>query len=183
MRDHDEQTGPAYLKSAQEAVAKDLGREAERLRWIGERRPVDKDLSFVEGETSFLLLSELRGAPAHTWIGRLGAKSVIEVVAPTLVSLHALPIVDCPFEGLLESEVSEAEGRLADWLVVRTDLKESYGEMPEVSLAWLRSDTSFVRDMVFTHGDFCHPNVLIEDRKISGIVDWGLAGIADRHRT
>lgn len=80
---------------------------------------------------------------------------MIEVVAATLVSVHALPIADCPFEGLLESELSEAEGRLADGLVVRTDFKESYGEAPEASLAWLRSNTSLVRDMVFTHGDFC----------------------------
>lgn len=182
LRVHDEETGPAYLKIADGSAAEDLRREASRLRWIGERLPVPKVLSFVAGDTSFLLLSELAGTPAHTWKGRLNEENLMEVLAAALVTIHALPIDDCPFDGLLESELAEAEQRLADGAVVRVDFIRTYDEEPETSLEWLRANTSLVRDRVFTHGDFCLPNVLIKEGVVTGIVDWGLAGIADRHR-
>lgn len=40
-------------------------------------------------------------------------------------------------------------------------------------------------DLVFTHGDYCAPNVLVGDgpmHPVTGIVDWGYAGVGDRWR-
>ena len=44
---------------------------------------------------------------------------------------------------------------------------------------------SMDEDLVFTHGDYCAPNVLVGDEPmhpVTGIVDWGYAGVADRWR-
>jgi aminoglycoside phosphotransferase len=37
-------------------------------------------------------------------------------------------------------------------------------------------------DLVFTHGDYCVPNIILNDEKLNGFVDWGNAGIADRYQ-
>ena len=31
-------------------------------------------------------------------------------------------------------------------------------------------------DLVFTHGDYCLPNVIIDGEEVAGFVDWGRAG-------
>ena len=38
------------------------------------------------------------------------------------------------------------------------------------------------QDLGFTHGDYCLPNILIHEGRLSGIIDWGYAGIGDRYR-
>ena len=41
------------------------------------------------------------------------------------------------------------------------------------------------QDLVFTHGDYCAPNVLVgpaPSHPVTGVVDWGYAGVADHWR-
>lgn len=44
-------------------------------------------------------------------------------------------------------------------------------------LSW-RADVS--NELVFGHGDYCLPNVLVRDEHLSGIIDWSRGGYADK---
>jgi len=49
-------------------------------------------------------------------------------------------------------------------------------------LAEVRAAVPDMEDLAFTHGDFCLPNVLVQGGEVTGMVDWGRAGVADRYQ-
>ncbi|MCU4581133.1 phosphotransferase [Acinetobacter gyllenbergii] len=66
------------------------------------------------------------------------------------------------------------------------DAKEgTYGDSafqsPEVLLSWLNAHR-LNEDLVFSHGDFCLPNIFIDQDNISALIDLGRSGIADRYQ-
>ena len=46
----------------------------------------------------------------------------------------------------------------------------------------LLSTRPSIEDLVFTHGDYCLPNVLLLGGELTGFVDWGRAGVADLYK-
>ena len=46
---------------------------------------------------------------------------------------------------------------------------------------WLEENRP-VCEPVFSHGDFCLPNVLLQDGQVAGFIDLGDAGVGDRWR-
>jgi aminoglycoside phosphotransferase len=45
----------------------------------------------------------------------------------------------------------------------------------------LQQDRPPENDLVFNHGDYCLPNVIIQNDQVSGFVDLGRAGVSDRY--
>lgn len=43
------------------------------------------------------------------------------------------------------------------------------------------ANLNFIKQDTFIHGDFCLPNVILDDWKFSSFIDSGLAGAGDRH--
>lgn len=61
-------------------------------------------------------------------------------------------------------------------------MRATEGIAPAEALEWLQAGADAIRETVFTHGDYCLPNVMIQGGRLSGLLDWGNAGLADPHR-
>jgi aminoglycoside phosphotransferase len=100
-----------------------------------------------------------------------------------LKKIHELPIENCPFDTQLDYKIKIARERMIKGLVDEEDFdEERQGRTAEDLFQELIATKPPDEDLVFTHGDYCLPNVIIENGKLNGFVDWSGAGVADRYQ-
>jgi kanamycin kinase/aminoglycoside 3'-phosphotransferase-2 len=174
-----------YLKSASIAAGgHSLEPEHQRLEWLQGRLPVPKVLGFTQSDGfRHLLLSEVTGTPAHTLSHTDSIESLVHLLAEGLRMIHALPADDCPFRHDIDAEIAVARERMMAGLVDEDDFDEarqgrSAGELFEELLNTIPSS----EETVFSHGDYCMPNIIVDGDSISGFIDMGRAGMGDRYR-
>jgi aminoglycoside phosphotransferase len=175
-----------YLKIAPRASELDLQRELAVMLWLQKRLPVPEVVYYAEhGETQFLLTTALPGLVVYHEGLRDRLADVIRLYAEGLRLIHRLPIESCPFDARLDVKIAAAHRRLIAQAVDEGDFdSERQGRTAESVYTKLLATRPDDEDLVFTHGDYCTPNVLIDPQhmRVSGFIDWGRAGIADRYQ-
>lgn len=173
-----------YLKLDFRHSKHSLSLEKRKLDWLENRLPVPKVLSFAEGKTyEYLLLSEICGVDASDDSLKTDVLRTIGELAKGLKMIHKLPIKDCPFDARLEYKIKLARERMISGLVEEEDFdEERRGRTAEDLFQELIATVPKAEDLVFTHGDYCLPNIILENGNLSGFIDLGNAGVADKYQ-
>lgn len=174
--------GNAYLKIAGSAEIDGLAREAAVLKWLRGRLPVPRVQYFAEHEDrNYLIISEIPGDTADLYFD--SPKEIIGIWAAGLRLIHGLDIVNCPLWQTLDLKIPKAELRVRNGLVNEENFEAQYaGISADELLTMLMANIPACEDKVFTHGDYCPENIIVQDGKLSGFIDWGRAGVADRYQ-
>ena len=174
--------GPAVLKVGNGRAGEDILDESKRLVWLNTRLGAPEIISHESWRGhQYLMLSYRPGFSAHERAD-LGAERVTALFASQLRSIHALPITQCPFVDVTNLELSNAVRALDEKRIDLGAFRLDVGmEAPAVLELLLGGRSGIVED-IFTHGDLCLPNLIIDDDRVSGVIDWGLAGVANRNR-
>lgn len=160
-----------------------IAAEAERLVWLGTTGIPCPEI--VEHTPGRLVTTTLpgRSAAEGEWPVEMVPR-LIDGLTDVVRALQALPPDDCPFDRRLAVTMAEAEARAAAGEVDLDDLDdERRGWTIDRLLAELRATRPSTEDLAVAHGDLSMPNVLFDDRgRVTGLVDLGLLGVADRHQ-
>lgn len=174
-----------FLKvSESDFVARELEQERRVLAWLRTQAiPAPEALALErEGGSSFFLLSAVPGRSLAEAAAELGPERCLIEGARFLRRLHSLPTAGCPFPRDLSITLRLARENLDANLVDETDFDgENLGTPKELLYASLLEQPP-AEDLVFTHGDYCFPNIIVNGAAISGVVDLGRAGVADRYQ-
>jgi len=146
--------------------------ERDRLAWMRGRLPVPDVLGYAEaGDMEYLVTSEIPGREACDPGLDLPPKDIVRLLAEGLRRIHELDFSGCPFVDPLSVQVPRA--------VAASRAKGAEGAaIADELLTRLRP----AEHPVLTHGDYCEPNILILDGRISGFIDVGYAAVADPYR-
>lgn len=162
-------------------------RMVEVMRWLHGRLPVPEVLHHeVYQGRSILLMSRIRGQMACSKYYMEHSDEMVSLLAEGLRMLWAVDAAGCPRDRSLDNELADARRRVESGLVTMDGAQpETYGPdgfaSPEKLLEWLESHRP-AYDPVLSHGDYCLPNVFLADGCVTGMIDLGDTGIADRWR-
>lgn len=157
------------------------------MQWLEGKLPAPKVLAFeIMEEKSFLLMSKVQGDMACAEYYLEHPQVLLKALAEAFKMMWSLDISDCPNLRDLDAELAEAKYRVEKELVdldnvEPTTFGEGGFESPAHLLQWLEENRP-ENEPVFSHGDFCLPNVLLTDGKVNGFIDLGDAGVGDKWR-
>ena len=159
----DEET--IYLKTIENG---NLIQEYETLTWIDGRIPVPEALKYLkEGATEYLITSGIEGTPVYQ-LPKEQREDGVKVLAETLKLIHSLDTQGCPRISMIYNKIKQARTR-AD----TPAKKQNLANLEKVNVS---------ENIVFTHGDYCLPNILVtDDGKLGGVIDWDYGGLADHY--
>ncbi|MCL2717473.1 MAG: aminoglycoside 3'-phosphotransferase [Lachnospiraceae bacterium] len=155
------------------------------LGWLAGKLPVPKIIEAQEQDgNSFLLMSRLPGEMTCSESSLQNIEDTVKALAKGLKMIWKIDITNCPYLNNVPEKILQAnyniENNLFDMGGVNPETFTSEGFKNVSELYEYLDQNRPKEDLVFSHGDFCLPNVFISGNDITGFIDWGRGGIADR---
>lgn len=175
-----ERDGGYYLKSADAGT---LGKEAEMTRYFHKKGLSAEVLYYgTEHHRDFLVTSRVKGEDCTDRRYLDDPKRLAEVLGERLRALHALPHGDAPVRDRMKAYLETA---VQNYEAGRYDLSYLAPEVAHFSAdeayRYLVEGSDAFKGDVLLHGDYCLPNVILDDWRFSGFIDLGNGGVGDRH--
>ena len=159
--------------------------EIQMLTWLNGKINVPQIIEQIsENRCSYILMTKCDGFMSCAEQYMRNPAKQVEILAETLFKLWSIPTEDCPCNWSLEKRLQFAEKNIVSGNVDIQDAQpDTFGpngfKDPEELLSWLITNKPN-EVPVISHGDFCLPNIFINDSGLTGLIDLGKSGTADR---
>lgn len=162
----------------------DVEREKDMMLWLEGKLPVPKVLYFEQHEGwNNLLMSEADGILCQKkYEAEQNPEKIVGLYARCIRLFQSIDISDCPFNNNTDFRLAELDFLLNN-------------NFADVDCRNWEEDTSFTdplelydflkvkkpkEELVFSHGDLGDSNILVKNGKVSGFIDLGRSGKADK---
>lgn len=152
--------------------------------WLDGKIPVPKIIFYEQlSDFELLCMTELQGKTLEYYFDKIETEEIIKQYAISLKKLHSLKIDNTALVQHLDLKISKARFNLDSGLIDFTDLQpENQTYSPEELFVKLLSIKPSDYELVFTHGDYCFDNLIFDNHNLSGFIDIGNGGIADKYQ-
>ena len=139
-------------------------------------------LYYGTDEYDWLLTSRVRGEDCTHADYLADPKRLSALLGERLRALHELSAEDCPVQNRMDGYLALVEENYRTGNYDKSSFPDSFGyASAEEAYRVFTEGKHFLRNEVLLHGDYCLPNVMLEDWRFSGFIDLGNGGIGDRH--
>lgn len=168
-----------YLKSAPKGS---LSREAAMTRYLHQKGLATEVLDYLSEDRDWLLTARVRGEDCThaTYLG--DPKRLCDTLAQLLRDLHETDWSGCPVLDHTE-QYCRIASKNHDMGVCDTALFPDGWGYASAEDAWrvVEKSRHLLKSDTLLHGDYCLPNVMLDDWRFSAFIDLGNGGVGDRH--
>ena len=171
--------GGYYLKCAKIGT---LEREAKMTQYFYLKNLGAEVLNYSSNDHDWLLTKAVVGHDCIDSEYLANPKRLCDTIATELRKLHEIDYSDCPIMDRTTEYLANAENNYRTGNYDKSSFPNSFGyhsaqEAHEV----LISGKNALQSKVLLHGDYCLPNIILDNWKFSGFIDLDCAGVGDRH--
>jgi aminoglycoside 3'-phosphotransferase III len=162
----------------------DVERERDIMLWLKGKLPVPEVLHFEQYEnTNFLLMSEMNGVIGYEdFEQRHDIKRMLKIYSEAIRLFQSINTSNCPFNNNIDNRLIELDyllqHKLADMNSDNWEYDTPFRD-PNDLYVFLQTHKP-KEELVFSHGDFGDSNIFISNSQISGFIDLGRSGKADK---
>ena len=168
-----------YLKTAPKGT---LALEAALTRFFHEKGFSAEVLSYESLDADWLLTSRIPGEDCLLPRYLEDPLRLCDTTAQLLRMLHETDHTHCPVPHRTADYLAAARRNYARQHYDISLFPDNWGyASPEDAWAELERNGKYLHNDTLLHGDYCLPNILLQDWQFSGFIDLGAGGVGDRH--
>ena len=169
--------GGLYLKTSQKGSLKKEALMDDYFFKKGLGAP--EVVKYLEGERDWLLTSRVSGEDCTHKDYLADPKRLCDLLAAKLRELHEIDFSGCPITDHTGNYLATAE---KNYNLGQYDL--SYfdeSSSKEEAFRILQEGKHILKTDTLLHGDYCLPNIMLDNWNFSGFIDLGNGGVGERH--
>jgi len=168
-----------FLKSAPKDALK---HEATMTRYFHSKGVAANVLAYISDERDYMLTTKVHGSDGTTPVYIEQPERLCDIFAERLAELHAFDFSDCPIQNHTEQFIKKAETNKFQGSYDKSHFPDSWGYKNEEE-AWsvIEKNRCFLRTDTLLHGDYCLPNIVLNNWKFAAFIDLDQGGVGDRH--
>ncbi|MDR3175477.1 MAG: aminoglycoside 3'-phosphotransferase [Desulfovibrio sp.] len=171
--------GGYFLKSAPKGS---LERETVLTRYFHDKGLAATVLAYISDERDWLLTEKISGDNCTVSKYLEQPQRLCDTLAERLALLHSLDCRDCPIPNHTDRYLAKATCNRRAGIFDKELFPDNWG-YASAEEAWEVVEThghSLQTDTLL-HGDYCLPNIILDDWRFGGFVDLDSGGSGDRH--
>lgn len=139
-------------------------------------------LGYISDEYDWLLTQRVKGEDCIFEDYLTNPKRLCDTIAEQLRALHSVDFSDCPIKNRNEEYHKTAISNYRTGNYDKSQFPDSFGYSDaESAMAVIEANKGRLKNEVLLHGDYCLPNIMLDNWIFSGFIDLGNSGVGDRH--
>ncbi|MBR2460339.1 MAG: aminoglycoside 3'-phosphotransferase [Clostridia bacterium] len=168
-----------YLKSSPKGT---LSTEAIMANYYNELGLGARVLSYLSYDRDWMLTERVVGEDCTHSTYLDDPRRLCDTIAELLRGLHETDWSDCPIKNRTAAYLGVAAENSRKGMF-DTELFTEKWSFPSAKAAWdfLQANKHYLKNDTLLHGDYCLPNIILDNWRFSGFIDLGNGGVGDRH--
>lgn len=138
--------------------------------------------AYISDERDWLLTEKINGSDCTDIKYLEQPERLCDIFAERLVMLHSLDFADCPVLNYTEKYLTRAKQNFHAGNYDSSAFPDNWGyATAEAAFQVLETQGHLLQTDTLLHGDYCLPNIILDNWRFSGFIDLGNGGVGDRH--
>lgn len=168
-----------YLKCSDKGT---LEKEAKMTEYFYSKGIGAEVLKYISDDRDWLLTTAVVGEDCVYEEYLMNPERLCDTIAYELRKLHETDYADCPIMDRTAEYLAVAEKNYRTGNYDKSTFPDSFGyRSAKEAYGVLMEGKDALQSKVLLHGDYCLPNIILNNWKLSGFIDVGNGGVGDRH--